>query len=85
MTKENLGLILDLYKEGNLERDSAISLIEDLAANKSQFIWTTPNYTPICTYRNDVPYNPSYTTFSNQTEFNNLKHYGDNQMPKVQM
>ena len=82
MTKENLGLILDLYKEGNLERDSAISLIEDLAVNKSQFIWTTPNYTPIYTYRDDVPYNTSYTTFStNKAE---LK-YGDNQMPKMQM
>lgn len=82
MTKENLGLILDLYKEGKIERDSAINLIEDLAANKSQFIWTTPNYTPIYTYRDDVPYNPSYTTFStNKTE---LK-YGDNQMPKMQM
>ena len=87
MTKENLGLILDLYKEGKIERDSAINLIEDLADNKTQWYWTTPSY-PNITYPDKIYYNdsipcgPPYTTFStNKAE---LK-YGDNQMPKMQM
>ena len=85
MTQENLGLILDLYKEGKIERDSAINLIEDLAANKSNnWVWTTPSYTyPDKIYYNDNnPFGPPYTTFStNKAE---LK-YGDNQMPKMSM
>lgn len=84
MTQENLELILDLYKEGKIERDSAINLIENLANNKTQWYWTTPSYTyPNITYYNDNnPFGPPYTTFStNKAE---LK-YGDNQMPKMQM
>ena len=89
MTQENLGLILDLYKEGKIERDSAINLIEDLANNKTQWYWTTPSYSyPNVTYPDKIYYNdnnpfgPPYTTFStNKAE---LK-YGDNQMPKMQM
>lgn len=87
MTQENLGLILDLYKEGKIEKDSAINLIEDLASNKTWY-WTTPSYTPTITYPDKIYYNdnnpfgPPYTTFStNKAE---LK-YGDNQMPKMQM
>ena len=84
MTQENLGLILDLYKEGKIEKDSAINLIEDLANNKTQWYWTIPSYTyPDKIYCNDNnPFGPPYTTFStNKAE---LK-YGDNQMPKMQM
>jgi hypothetical protein len=84
MTQENLGLILDLYKEDKIDRDSAISLIEDLANNKTQWYWTTPNPI-ISTYKDTVPASVPYTTFStNQAELN-FKQYGDNQMPKMQM
>lgn len=40
MTQENLGVILDLYKENKIERDVAINLIEDLANNIQ---WYRPN------------------------------------------
>lgn len=85
MTQENLGLILDLYKEGKIERDSAINLIEDLANNRSHnWVWTTPSYPNIQYYNDNNPFGPPYTTFStNKAEM--LKQYGDNQMPKVQM
>ena len=77
MTQENLELILDLYKEDKIDRDSAISLIEDLANNKTQWYWTTPNPI-ISTYKDAVPASVPYTTFSTNKAELNFKQYGDN-------
>ena len=81
MTKENLGLILDLYKDEKIDKEDAVNIIEDLAGNYSKpYFQITPSY-PNITYYNSVkdPLTPPYTILAN-TEQN-----GDNQMPKMQM
>lgn len=45
MTQQSLELILDLYKDGKIEKENAVSLIEDLSTRYTH-LWTYPSYQP---------------------------------------
>jgi hypothetical protein len=43
MTRQNLELILGLFKEGQIGEKEAADLIEDLANRSSNYWWSSPN------------------------------------------